>query len=188
MALGSDRSSDPTPPPGATPVSKASLHPQKGSKRLWRTMKGSPLLKLFALGLLLCGCASAPVAQSGNEIISPVQAVISAATAAPSGVRGTFEMDVRRVGRQDGNVYLDSESDYRDQRNLVIAVHPRAALGLREKFGQDIDKVAFGKRVRIYGEARRVKIGFMADGRPTDYYYYQTHVDVWDPNQVVILQ
>ena len=170
--------------------------PRRGSRSLLRmgridflrTQMGSPYLRPFALAFLLCGCASAPTAQSGNEVISPVQAVISAATAAPSGVRGTFEMDVRRVGRQDGNVYLDSESDYRDQRNLVIAVHPRAALGLREKFGQDIDKVAFGKRIRIYGEARRVKIVFMADGRATEDYYYQTHVDVWDSGQVVVLQ
>ena len=110
-----------------------------------------------------------------------------AADAAPAGVRGTFEMEARSAGRQDGNIYLDSELDYRDQRNLTIAVHPAAAVRLREKFGKDIDSLIIGKRIMINGEARRVKIVISFDGRLTGDYYYQTHVDVWDAGQLSIL-
>jgi hypothetical protein len=134
----------------------------------------------------ICGCSSSPD-KPGNGSITPTQAILSAADSAPAGVRGTFEMEVRRVGRQDGNIYLDSELDYRDQRNLVIAVHPIAANRLHDSFGQDIDAVALGKRIKVYGEARRTKIVFSVDGRPTGDYYYQTHVDVWDAGQLSIL-
>lgn len=135
----------------------------------------------------LVSCATTPATQPGSELISPVQAVIRAADAAPVGVRGTFDLVVRRVGRQDGNIYLDSEMDYRDQRNLVIAVHPIAARKLHDKFGRDVDEALMGKHINVFGEARRTKIVFYAGNRISDKYYYQTHVDVWDSGQIVVL-
>src|ERR1700679_365116 len=141
---------------------------------------------IVALIVGFCGCSSPPE-KSGSGTITPVQAILSAANSAPAGVRGTFEMKVRRVGRQDGNIYLDSELDYRDQRNLVIAIHSIAAGHLHDTLGQDIDVAVLGKQIKVFGEAKRIKIVFSVDGRPTEDYYYQTHVDVWDAGQLSIL-
>jgi hypothetical protein len=147
----------------------------------------SRLVPFLLLAFALIGCAVPSADQSDRRIVSPRQAVMLAADAAPAGVRGTFEMTVQRVGRQEGNIYLDSELDYRDQRNLVIAIHPNAARLLHEKLGRDVDEALFGKRIRIYGEAKRVKISFVADGKLSDSYYYQTHVDIWDSGQITVI-
>ena len=36
----------------------------------------------------------------------------------------------------------------------------------------------------VLGEARRVRIAFVNEGRPSGAYYYQTRVDVLSPTQV----
>ena len=38
------------------------------------------------------------------------------------------------------------------------------------------DTALQGRTIRVDGEARRVRIDFLAGGRPTGKYYYQTHV------------
>ena len=53
--------------------------------------------------------------------LSPAQAVINAAEI-PAGVGGVFELVVRSTGRQGQFLYLHSEADYRDPRNLTIAI------------------------------------------------------------------
>jgi hypothetical protein len=146
------------------------------------------MLPLSAICLVLLGCSSVSNSRPQNVIITPTQAILLAANAAPAEVPGIFEMVVRRVGRQDGNIYLDSEVDYRDQRNLVIAILPSAAEQLRTKFGQDADRALDGQHIRISGQAKRVKIVFIADGVPSDSYYYQTHVDVSDAGQIEVLR
>ena len=136
-----------------------------------------------ACGLALAGCATRVAAPP----ITPTQAIVLAADAAPLGVKGTFVMEVRAVGRQDGDIYLDSERDYRDQRNLTIAIPPDAALELRQRFGEDADVALMGKRIRVSGQAVRVKVGFFANGMLTDKYYYQTHVNVFEARQIEVV-
>jgi hypothetical protein len=146
-------------------------------------MKRCTVLILIS-GAALLGCTSSA---TDTQSITPTQAILLAADAAPLGVKGTFMLEVRAVGRKDGNIYLDSESDYRDQRNLTVAIFPDAAQELRQKFGEDADAVFKGRRVRVRGEAMRVKIGFFVDGILTDKYYFQTHVDVHDATQIEVL-
>jgi hypothetical protein len=101
-------------------------------------------------------------------------------------VPGAFALHVQAAGRANGNVYLNSELDYRDQRNLSIALQPLAIADLEKRFGQPPDQFFIGKDIVVGGAARRVKIFFVADGSPTDKYYYQTHVVVYDANQIRI--
>ncbi len=115
-----------------------------------------------------------------------MQAVFSAAEAAPAGVAGTFRLRIQLAGRQDGNIYLDSEKDYRDPRNLCIAFFPEGARSFHAKFGADPDDLLVGKWVLVRGVARRVKIVLTYDGQATDKYYYQTHVDVTSADQIRI--
>lgn len=119
--------------------------------------------------------------------IGPVEAIQSAAAAAPRAVVGVFVMRVSGAGRQDGNIYLNSEADYRDQRNLTVAFHPAAAESFIAQYGTAPDTFLVGKRIAVSGGARRVRINFSIDGRPTEKYYYQTHVNVWNSRQIRIL-
>jgi hypothetical protein len=130
------------------------------------------------------------LAQTTPRVLSPVEAVIGAAEAATTSrrvLRGVFEMQVRAAGRQDSLLYLNSETDYRDQRSLTIAITPAVERALREKFGSNIEGQFVGKRIRVTGSAQRITIWFSCYGKKTDKYYYQTHVPVFNLEQLTVL-
>lgn len=114
-------------------------------------------------------------------------AVLKAADAAPAGVAGRFRVTIQAAGHQDGHVYLNTELDYRDQRNLSVDVCPVALDSMKAKFGDDLEAEFIGKEIEVKGMAQRVKITFFADGKPTDKYYYQTHLFVCSANQVALV-
>lgn len=107
--------------------------------------------------------------------LTPVQAVMNAAEM-PGGVGGVFEMVVRAAGRQGPFLYLNSEADYRDPRNLSIAIAPPEQRALAERVGGPLETTMLRKTIAVRGVARKTRIDFIADGRPTGKYYYQTHL------------
>lgn len=119
-------------------------------------------------------------------LIPPMAAVLLAADAEEQGVPGVFGVDVVATGRSGGEVYLNSQADYRDQRNLTIHFTPKAAAAYRKLHGEDPDAALKGKSVTVVGAARRMRIDFLNAGVPTGKFYYQTHVFVTDPAQVAI--
>ena len=131
---------------------------------------------------------SAALAAGVGEI-APAEAVMRAADAAivKKGVRAVFAMPVRRAEKVGKLFFLNSEQDYRDQRNLSVEISKDAYRTLRQRFGKDVGKAFVGRNVRVYGLARRVRIGFGINGSPTPLYYYQTHVFVSDPAQIEII-
>jgi len=158
-------------------------------------MKGFDNMKnVFAtLALSLCllpGCAT--LHHSGNEStgaksnIAPADAVIRAANAAPDGVRGEFSFVVQGKGRELSRSFLNSQQDYRDQRNLTVVLSPEAHRQLRERLRADPLEALIGKEIIVRGEAIRTKIDFIVHGQPTGHYYYQTHVNVADSAQISV--
>lgn len=143
-------------------------------------------LLMIAVGAVVVSSCATTQGLSTANLIDPAEAIQSAATAAPQAVRGRFAMRVRAVGRRDGNIYLNSEQDYRDQRNLTVTIRPSAINALAERFGEQADRFLIGKRIVVDGEARRVQIDFTHNGQPTGKYYYQTHVDVREASQLSI--
>ncbi|MCB1104984.1 MAG: hypothetical protein H7A44_06275 [Opitutaceae bacterium] len=119
--------------------------------------------------------------------ISPEQAVMAAAAAAPAGVDGVFTFTVQATGEDKGYVYLNSQADYRDQRNLSVEIPPAVRRELWRKFGADPIDYFKGKTIRVIGTAQRVKIWFNFGGYRTEKYYYQTHVMVRDADQITAL-
>ncbi|AND69458.1 hypothetical protein ATSB10_20040 [Dyella thiooxydans] len=95
-------------------------------------------------------------------------------------------MRVQATGAQGNGTFLNSEPDYRDQRNLTVALSPRAADQLWKRLGADPLVALKGRNILVTGSAIRTKIYFFADGEMTDKYYYQTHVNVTDARQVVV--
>lgn len=111
-----------------------------------------------------------------------------AAEVAPQSVVATVSMQVRAVGSQEGITYLNSESDYRDQRNISIAISPAARIKIEAIFGGELSKVAYGKHILVNGAAKRVTIRFFDNnGQRSDKYYYQTQIFVSDPVQIKII-
>ncbi|MGA1797998.1 hypothetical protein VH567_04370 [Sphingomonas sp. 4RDLI-65] len=123
--------------------------------------------------VVLAGCATPQVSR---DAISPMVAIERAAGLAPGAYPGVFVMTVRASGRQGSSLYLNSESDYRDPRNLSLEVRPIAQAQLETQLGAPAETALQGRTIHVDGEARRVRIDFTSDGRPTGKYYYQTHV------------
>lgn len=125
---------------------------------------------------------------AGKSLLTPEQAVFAAAKAGPrSGVRGVFEMPVQRAEAVGRGFFLNSEPDYRDPRNLSVAIHPLALKAVRERFGEDLAQAFLGRTVRVSGRAEQVRIDFIDEGHRTGRYYYQTHVTIVDPRQIELL-
>lgn len=114
-----------------------------------------------------------------------MQAVQLAAAAAPRAVPGVFALQVQATGTRD-NTYLNSERDYRDQRNLTTAITPEAARQLQDRLGANPVVALKGKRILVRGAAVRTTIVFVAGGKPTDTYYFQTHVNVTESSQIEV--
>jgi hypothetical protein len=138
------------------------------------------------LAAALAGCATPASPPPGT--ITPEQAVLMAAASAPRGVRAVVALQVMAVGRQNGITYLNSQADYRDQRNVSIAIRPEVLREVETKFGGPLDQTAYGKRLRVEGAAERVTIWFLGeDGRPSDKYYYQTHIRIVNAAQLQLI-
>ena len=119
--------------------------------------------------------------------MSAPQAVMAAADAAPRGVAGTFRILVNRAEAVGPRLFLNSEKDYRDQRNLSVAIQPEALPLLRKRLGPDLRSALIGREIRVAGVARRTRIDFTNNGRPTGKYYFQTHVTVSSADQITIV-
>jgi hypothetical protein len=152
------------------------------------------VLAVVALALVLVPADSlAAQTGAGSRVLTAREAIVAAADAADSVapaahvVRGVFELPVRATGRQDGRLYANSERDYRDQRNLTVAIEPAAEAGLRERLGGDPAAALVGRRLRVTGAAQRVTIRFSCGDGPSDKYYYQTHVRVFRADQVAVV-
>jgi len=131
----------------------------------------------------------APVTMPGRgaeQTVTPERAVSLAAAAAPEGIDGVFELTVKATGRVNDTVYLNSEADYRDQRNLTIKIPPYVVAIYTNQFGVAPDVALKGKTIRVRGEAHRVTIWFYTNGVRTENYYYQTHVRLIDPRQIEV--
>jgi hypothetical protein len=129
------------------------------------------LSAISAVALLAAIAAS----QTTPLRLSPAQAVINAAEM-PEGIGGVFEMVVRATGRQGEFLYLNSEVDYRDPRNLTIVVAPADEAALVSRLGGPVDTTILKKVIAVRGVARKTRIDFLSDGRPTGKYYFQTHL------------
>lgn len=125
--------------------------------------------------------------QRGFERFSPQQAVMRAAETAPGVVPGVFEFTARRAERVGWNLFVASEADYRDQRCLSLKLSPIASAKLRERLGGDPAVALLGHRLRVAGAAQRVRIDFIANGRPSGKYYYQTQVPIATADQIDVL-
>jgi hypothetical protein len=143
---------------------------------------------LIAGLVALAACQThVPPRVSDGHVISPAFAVMAAAEAAPNGYPGTFGFKVARAEPVGSRFFLNSYPDYRDQRNLSVAIAGQALPALHRRYGADLQTAFLGRSIEIDGVAWRRRIDFTIDGRPSGKYYFQTHVDVTRPEQIRIM-
>jgi hypothetical protein len=105
---------------------------------------------------------------------------------APKGVIGTFQIPIKAFGTKGNVVYLNSELDYRDRRNISLAILPEAIKELKTRFGENYQSFFINKTLKVKGMAKRVKIFFISNGRMTKKYYYQTHIRIVTGAQIQV--
>lgn len=137
--------------------------------------------------LALFASAARPSVPCGaGQGMCPSQAITRAAAAAPYGAPGRYTLVVRSVGRVKGLIYLNSQRDYRDQRNVSVVLYPQAQHQLRARLGGSIAQGLEGHRIAVIGTARRAKTLYLdAHHHATGRYYYQTHIAITRGNQLV---
>jgi hypothetical protein len=145
-----------------------------------------PSSKVLILCVATTMCGASAFGRDTTNLIHPAQAIERAAALPETGITGVFSLTVRRVDKVGHTYFLDSEPDYRDQRNLAIAVSQEAATDLEKQMGASLDSAFKGKEIVVSGTARRVKIDFVLHDQPTGKYYYQTHVDVKSASQITV--
>ena len=116
---------------------------------------------------------------------TPRDAIWIAAQAEGRPVAGCFELSVQAVGDDRDGVYLNSERDYRDPRNVTVRLSHAAARDLRDAIGgATLGDALVGRSLTVRGSVVRQRILFVSEGQPTGQYYYQTHVRVGDVRQI----
>ncbi|MDE2248477.1 MAG: hypothetical protein KGJ96_07870 [Xanthomonadaceae bacterium] len=136
------------------------------------------------LAIMVGACSTVPVDRNGW--IQPVDAIRAANDDPSYGVRGEFVLTVRSIASDPQESFLDSERDYRDQRNLAIEMPTTLLPALERRLGVPFANLQ-NRRLVVMGVARRVRIDFVSDGRRSGKYYYQTHVRVDSPTQIRLL-
>jgi hypothetical protein len=86
---------------------------------------------------------------------------------APVGVRGTFRLPIKAAGIKSGAIFLNTELDYRDRRNISAALDPKIINALTKEYGASPDSYFLGKTIEITGEANRMRINFSSNSRVT---------------------
>ncbi|MGJ8680301.1 hypothetical protein [Paraglaciecola sp.] len=142
------------------------------------------LIVIFSIGLFAGSSTT-----SGLKTSDTMQIIRSAADSAPDGVQGIYSLTIQATGSQKGDrrIFLNTELDYRDQRNITIALSDKTIRELISETQQSPMDFFKGKTIQVIGEAQRTKIYFVTMGRRTSKYYYQTHIKVTDASQITVL-
>lgn len=152
-------------------------------------MKAFPMATrtLLALTVLAVGGCATHHPRDGADhalVHTPREAVMLAADRPDTGISGRFRMTVHGSGADSGSFYLNSEDDYRDQRNLTLRIPRYDVDAVARHLGvEQLDQLK-GHVLEFDGVARRTRIDFTAGGQPTGKFYYQTHATLTAPDRI----
>ncbi|KFZ38018.1 hypothetical protein HR45_05765 [Shewanella mangrovi] len=137
---------------------------------------------LFVLSVMLGGCATT----SDSSYTNTMDVIAAAAAAAPQGVPGNYTFFVKAIGHSHPFFYLNTEEDYRDQRDITIVLPEPLLIQMGFKNTPAVEQYFLHKRIKVSGVAKREKIVFSHDGKPSSKYYYQTHILIEQPEQLSV--
>jgi len=136
---------------------------------------------ILTLALVLGACSS-----TSTSTINTIKLIALSEQSAPNGVQGTFNFLIKATGNRRGDIFLNTEDDYKDRRAITIVLSPKVSSDFTSKYGSTPDLYFINKTIEVTGEAKREKIYFYSKGRVTTKYYYQTHIDVTSLDQIKI--
>ena len=137
--------------------------------------------------LVLSACTMTPDITTESASTDVMQLIEQTAVNAPKGVNGTFQFSIKASGIKRNVVYLNTELDYRDRRNITVALHPKTIAEFIKKYGTSPESFFINKNIAVTGEAKQTKIWFFSNGKRTEKYYFQTHIRVKSVKQIKVL-
>lgn len=105
--------------------------------------------------------------------------------AAPEGVPGYYSLLIKAHGKQRDTLYLNTQLDYRDRRNVSLVFSKHIQQAFLKETGQPIEHALLNQSVLINGHAQREKIWFYKAGMRSEKYYFQTHIRINDLSQII---
>lgn len=140
------------------------------------------LLYLLLLATLV-GCSALIPAKPG---LTAWDAIVMSEQSAPAVVPGIFSLQIKNAARIGDTVYLNTEYDYRDRRNVSVVLTPRLLKEFAESYPDHQPEQYFlGRSIVVNGAASRQTIWFFSQGIQTEKYYFQTHIPIWQTAQIL---
>ena len=139
---------------------------------------------------MLIGCSSTDEPRDGIVDSNTMLIIEKVNEIAPQAIKGEFVLVIKNTAScgPQGNVCLNTDYDYRDQRTVTVMIPRGFVRALTQMHGEHPEKYFLAKRIEIRGSAKREKIVFMnQDGTPSDKYYYQTHIIPERPETIRVI-
>lgn len=106
----------------------------------------------------LVGCAAPIPAKPG---LTAWDAIVMSEQSAPAVVPGVFSLQIKNAARIGDTVYLNTEYDYRDRRNVSVVLTPRLLKEFAESYpDQQAEQYFLGRSIVVNGAAARQTIWF----------------------------
>lgn len=141
--------------------------------------------------LFVAGCSSTSLTQGSNSSLTqPVQVDAASDKSDTMTYRGlaaalypkSFDTEgvfnVKATGNIKGQVFLNTEDDYRDPRNITVVIPSELAAEFEQKHKTSPKTYFLNKQIFVKGELAQVKIWFGSNGKRSSKYYYQTHMRI----------
>lgn len=139
-----------------------------------------------ALLLALAGCAVQQNLTPAKPGLNAWDAIVLSEQAAPQAVPGLFSLQIRNTDRVGEVVYLNTELDYRDRRNVTVLLTRQVMQEFAKQYpDQQPEQYFLGRSIVINGAAVRRTIWFFSDGKQTEKYYFQTHIPIFQAGQIL---
>lgn len=137
--------------------------------------------------LILSACSSTPEISSKSELTDIIKLIEKAKRRYPEGVRGTFQISIKASGNHGGVIFLNSDVDYRDPKNITVVLEPSTIESFSKIYNASPDSYFINKTIEVKGKVERIKIYRYTKARRTGEYYFQTHIKVTSIDQISVL-
>ncbi|HJS17084.1 MAG TPA: hypothetical protein VJ795_18570 [Rheinheimera sp.] len=134
----------------------------------------------------LAGCAVQQAPLPAKPGLTAWDAIVMSEQSAPEAVPGVFSLQIKNAAKIGDVVYLNTEYDYRDRRNVTLVLTPKLLKEFAASYpDQQADQYFLGRTIVVNGAASRQTIWFFSQGKPTEKYYFQTHIPIWYAGQIL---
>ena len=137
--------------------------------------------------LILSACSSTPEIASKSELTDIPKLIKKAQRRYPEGVIGTFQIPIKASGNEGGVVFLNSDLDYRDPKNITVLLEPSTIESFTKIYKASPDSYFINKTIEVRGKVERIKIYRYTKGKRPAKYYFQTHIKVTAVDQISVL-